>query len=202
MRTSPRSIRVAHSAASGAGGQADECGLIDEPGGHCQAREITSGSARSSTSSANRARSSTLTGAPGVAASWARRRRTYSLRDRPRRPACASSAAPHSALPDSGVPPLIAVRDRNRCWPGRPVRASQPLLWLAWQGALIRRWAPAAIRRWAPAASQPGNPPSLAACRRGPGRGCCGGTSGGPRRERWSSRSGRCPRRLAGKRSA
>ena len=41
----------------GASREADERGLVDQPGRHCQARDITFGSVRSLNTSANRARS-------------------------------------------------------------------------------------------------------------------------------------------------
>jgi hypothetical protein len=83
MRTSACSIRLAHPSASGPGPEPDKGRLVDQLVGHCQACDITSGSARSLKLSAKRARSSALTGKSATAASWASLRGTYSLRDLP-----------------------------------------------------------------------------------------------------------------------
>ena len=97
MRTSPRSIRLAHPWASGPGPEPDEARLVDHPVAHSQACDITSGFARSLKLSAKRTRSPGLTLESGTAASWASLRRTYSLRDRPNLRARASSTATTSS---------------------------------------------------------------------------------------------------------
>src|SRR5207302_4927178 len=90
-----------------------QCRLVDEPRRYCHADDITSGSARSSKTVANSARSATLTVAGTRAASCARRRRRYSLRETPRRAAWASSAASTSSgtsrtKTSAKEPPLIS----------------------------------------------------------------------------------------------
>ena len=80
-----------------AGGESDQSRLVDQPVRHRHARDMTAGSSRSAKTSANWAKSCVVTVEPAEAASCASRRRTYSLRDRPRRLARASTAATTSS---------------------------------------------------------------------------------------------------------
>src|SRR6056297_4275087 len=120
--------------------------LVDQPGRHDQASDMTTGSSRSAVSDANRASASSVTGPEDSNRSRSSARRRYTVRDSPSRLALASIATRTSSgtsrirmsvtLPSSSISHDIIHTEADNSTmslqtsmtPGTPTRSGLPVL--------------------------------------------------------------------------